>query len=113
MKLRYLLKKYNLSHAVIAEALGLKRINIDRYDNLIERSVNEVLIISKATGIKFSELVGLNDPELKSIDKLKFPNNPKEDSSLIISTQLKTINALEQTIKSKDELIEMLKNKGK
>ena len=112
MRLRDLLKKYNIQHKVIADALGMNRINIDRYDNLYERTVNEVMLISKATGISISELLGLNDQEIKRIDKLKFPDSPKEKDKDLITSLKKTIEAKEETIKAKNELIEMLKNKG-
>lgn len=112
MKLRDILRKYNIQHKVIADALGMNRINIDRYDNLYERTVNEVMLISKATGISISELLDLDDQEMKRIDKLKFPDSPREKENKLVASLQNTIEAQEETIKAKNELIEMLKNKG-
>lgn len=113
--LKQLLKKYNIPHKIIAEALGLNRINIDRYDDLMERSVNEVMLISKATGISFSELLGISDPETKKVDKLiiKYPESPDKKNEVLIESMKQTINALENALKTKEEIIEILKNKDK
>ncbi|MFV0331235.1 MAG: hypothetical protein ACK5KL_15670 [Dysgonomonas sp.] len=68
--LRSLLKKYGIRQSVVFEALGRERLNLDRYDDLMERSVKEVMLISKATGISFSELIGIEDKDISKIDKL-------------------------------------------
>ncbi len=68
--LRSLLKKYGIRQSVVFEALGRERLNLDRYDDLMERSVKEVMLISKATGISFSELIGIEDKDINKIDKL-------------------------------------------
>lgn len=111
MKLRDILRKHNIQHKVIADALGINRINIDRYDNLYERTVNEVMLISKATGISISELLELEGKEIKRIDKLKFPDSPMEKNIDLIKSLKKTIEVQEEIIKAKNELIEILKNK--
>lgn len=79
-RLRDILKRHKIKHSVITEALGINRINISRYDNLMDRPVKEVVLISKATGIKFSELIGINDKDTKVIDTFlsKLAKNEKE-----------------------------------
>lgn len=79
-RLRDILKRHRVKQTDVAQALGLNRINIDRYDDLTERSVKEVLIISKATGIKFSELIGIDDKDTRAIDRFlkKLAQNEKQ-----------------------------------
>lgn len=67
--LRDILKKHKIQQSVVAKALGLQRVNINRYDNMIERSVKEVILISKATGIPFSELIGIDSKDIKNVDR--------------------------------------------
>lgn len=59
--LRELLKEKNIPQSIVAEALGIQPTNMRRYDNLRDRSINEIITISKATGISISELLGGND----------------------------------------------------
>lgn len=79
--LREILKRHGIKQAVVFEALGRERINLDRFDDLMERSVKEVMLISKATGIRFSELIGINDKETRSIDRFikKLAQNEKRE----------------------------------
>ena len=56
--LREILKEKNIAQSVVAEALNIKPTNLVRYDNLQKRSLEEVSVISKATGIDISELIG-------------------------------------------------------
>lgn len=56
--LREILKEKNITQSVVAEALNIKSTNLIRYDNLQKRSIEEIDIISKATGISISELIG-------------------------------------------------------
>lgn len=56
--LREILKEKNIPQSVVAEALNIKTSNLVRYDNLQKRSIEEILIISKATKIDISELIG-------------------------------------------------------
>lgn len=111
--LRKLLAKNGIQQKVVSEALGLERINIGRYDDLSERRVSEVIAISKATGINFSELIGMYDSDMKAIDSfiIKYPERVKEENSAVVESLKETIEALKEVIKSKDELIEILKNR--
>ena len=56
--LREILKEKDITQLVVAEALGIKVENIRRYDNLQKRSIEEISIISNATGLNISELIG-------------------------------------------------------
>lgn len=58
--LREILKEKNITQNTVAQALNIKPTNLARYDNLQKRSLEEVSIISKATGIDISELIGCN-----------------------------------------------------
>lgn len=58
--LRELLKEKGITQTVVADALGVLPGNLKRYDTLRDRSINEIIIISKATGISISELLGGN-----------------------------------------------------
>lgn len=58
--LRELLKEKNISQATVAAALSIQPANLRRYDNLRDRSFNEIITISKATGISIVELLGGN-----------------------------------------------------
>lgn len=58
--LREILKERNITQSTVAEALKIKPTNLVRYDNLQKRSLEEIVIISKATGIDISELIGCN-----------------------------------------------------
>lgn len=59
MTLRELLKDKGIAYKVVSDALGVHPNNMPRYDDLMKRSVEEVVTISKATGIDISELIGL------------------------------------------------------
>ena len=56
--LREILKEKDITQLIVAEALGIKVENIRRYDNLQKRSIEEISIISNATGLNISELIG-------------------------------------------------------
>lgn len=56
--LREILKEKAISQQVVADALGINVTNIRRYDDLSKRSLDEIVIISKVTGIDMSELIG-------------------------------------------------------
>jgi hypothetical protein len=60
MTLREILREKNVPVKVVADALGIHPNNIARYDDLMRRSVDEVMTISKATGIDLSELIGVS-----------------------------------------------------
>lgn len=62
MTFRELLKKYNIRQLDIAYKLGIPQSNLKRYDNLKERSVNEVILIHELTKIPYKELI---ETELK------------------------------------------------
>ena len=51
MTLRELLKEKGIAYKVVSDALGIHPNNMPRYDDLMKRSVEEVMIISKATNI--------------------------------------------------------------
>ena len=62
MTLRELLKEKGIAYKVVSDALGIHPNNMPRYDDLMKRSVEEVMIISKATNIDLSELIGISLP---------------------------------------------------
>ncbi len=62
MTLRELLKEKGIAYKVVSDALGIHPNNMPRYDDLMKRSVEEVMIISKATNIDISELIGISLP---------------------------------------------------
>lgn len=68
MTLRELLKEKGIAYKVVSDALGIHTNNIPRYDDLMKRSVEEVMIISKATNIDISELIGVSLPKKSDVE---------------------------------------------
>ncbi len=66
--LREILKEKAISQQVVADAFGINITNIRRYDDLSKRSLNEIMIIAKATGIDMSELIGVNIPQINEAE---------------------------------------------
>lgn len=97
MTLREILKDKGIPYKVVSDALGIHPNNMPRYDDLMKRSVDDVLTISKATGIEPSELIGfsigMNQPPSESDRMLS-----------IIESQQRTIEVLAKSVsKSKSE----------
>lgn len=92
MTLRELLKEKGISYKVVSDALGIHPNNMPRYDNLMKRSVEEVMIISKATSIEPSELIGISLPKQSDIDESSPITNERLLS--IIESQQRTIENL-------------------
>ena len=67
MILRELLKEKGIAYKVVSDALGIHPNNMPRYDDLMKRSVEEVMIISKATNIDLSELIGISLPRQSEV----------------------------------------------
>ena len=67
MTLRELLKEKGIGYKVVSDALGIHPNNMPRYDDLMKRSVEEVMIISKATNIDLSELIGISLPRQSEV----------------------------------------------
>ena len=67
MTLRELLKEKVIAYKVVSDALGIHPNNMPRYDDLMKRSVEEVMIISKATNIDLSELIGISLPRQSEV----------------------------------------------
>lgn len=67
MTLRELLKEKGIAYKVVSDALGIPPNNMPRYDDLMKRSVEEVMIISKATNIDLSELIGISLPRQSEV----------------------------------------------
>lgn len=91
MTLRELLKNKGIAYKIVSDALGVHPNNMPRYDDLMKRSVEEVITISKATDIDISELIGLtisSPPKDQSA-----PINPERLFS-IIESQQRTIENL-------------------
>lgn len=58
MTLRELLKENRIPQQLVADALGISQSGMYRYDDLSKRSIEEVITISKATGLSISILLG-------------------------------------------------------
>ena len=67
MTLREWLKEKGIAYKVVSDALGIHPNNMPRYDDLMKRSVEEVMIISKATNIDISELIGISLPRQSEV----------------------------------------------
>lgn len=67
MTLRELLKEKGIAYKVVSDALGIHPNNMPRYDDLMKRSVEEVMIISKATNIDISELIVISLPRQSEV----------------------------------------------
>ena len=67
MTLRELLKEKGIAYKVVSDALGIHPNNMPRYDDFMNRSVEEVMIISKATNIDISELIGISLPRQSEV----------------------------------------------
>lgn len=89
MTLRELLKEKGIAYKVVSDALGIHPNNMPRYDDLMKRSLEEVMTISKATGIGTSELIGIS----LSTDTDSSPIT-KERLLSIIESQQRTIENL-------------------
>lgn len=81
--LREILRERNISQSVVAEALGIQPNNIKRYDDLSKRSIEDIFIISKATGLDISDLIGHNidtttneEPYLTTSPGIKYFQRP-------------------------------------
>ncbi|MEO3211527.1 hypothetical protein [Parabacteroides distasonis] len=59
MTFRELLKKYDIKQLDIALALKIDPRNIRRFDDLKERTINEVVLIHELTKIPYTELIGM------------------------------------------------------
>ncbi len=58
MTFRELLKKYDIKQLDIAVKLGIHPNHLRRWDNLKDRTINEVILIHKLTNIPYIELIG-------------------------------------------------------
>ena len=67
MRIEELLKEKGIAYKVVSDALGIHPNNMPRYDDLMKRSVEEVMIISKATNIDLSELIGISLPRQSEV----------------------------------------------
>ena len=67
MTLRELLKEKGIAYKVVSDALGIHPNNMPRYDDLMKRSVGEVVIVSNATNIDLSELIGISLPRQSEV----------------------------------------------
>ena len=67
MTLRELLKEKGIAYKDVSDALGIHPNNMPQYDDLMKRSVEEVMIISKATNIDLSELIGISLPRQSEV----------------------------------------------
>ena len=90
MTLRELLKEKGIAYKVVSDALGIHPNNMPRYDDLMKRSVEEVMIISKATNIDISELIGISLPRQSEVPT-PFTN---ERLFSVIESQQRTIENL-------------------
>ena len=90
MTLRELLKEKGIAYKVVSDALGIHPNNMPRYDDLMKRSVEEVMIISKATNIDLSELIGISLPRQSEVP------TPITNERLfsVIESQQRTIESL-------------------
>lgn len=90
MTLRELLKEKGIAYKVVSDALGIHPNNMPRYDDLMKRSVEEVMIISKATNIDISELIGISLPRQSEV------STPITNERLfsVIESQQRTIENL-------------------
>lgn len=89
MTLRELLKEKGIAYKVVSDALGIHPNNMPRYDDLMKRSLEEVITISKATGIDTSELIGISLPTDTDSSSIT-----KERLLSIIESQQRTIENL-------------------
>ena len=90
MTLRELLKEKGIAYKVVSDALGIHPNNMPRYDDLMKRSVEEVMIISKATNIDLSELIGISLPRQSEVPT----PIPNERLFSVIESQQRTIENL-------------------
>jgi len=90
MTLRELLKEKGIAYKVVSDALGIHPNNMPRYDDLMKRSVEEVMIISKATNIDISELIGISLPRQSEVP----PPITNERLFSVIESQQRTIENL-------------------
>ena len=88
MTLRELLKEKGIAYKVVSDALGIHPNNMPRYDDLMKRSVEEVMIISKATNIDLSELIGISLPRQSEVP------TTNERLFSVIESQQRTIENL-------------------
>lgn len=106
MTLRELLKEKGIAYKIVSDALGIHPNNMPRYDNLMKRSVEEVITISKATNIDISELVGSSllrqSDETPSVSPVSELSPSSVDSRLLalIESQQRTIEKQASTIEN-------------
>lgn len=85
-----MLKEKGIAYKVVSDALGIHPNNMPRYDDLMKRSVEEVMIISKATNIDISELIGISLPRQSEVP----PPITNERLFSVIESQQRTIENL-------------------
>lgn len=104
MTLRELLKEKGIAYKVVSDALGIHPNNMPRYDDLMKRSVEEVITISNATGIQLSELIGLS---------MKLPQEGKCHDAVPDTTDrlLSIIESQQRAIETQASTIEAISRK--
>lgn len=97
--LREILKEKNIPQSIVSEALGIQPGNLRRYDNLMDRSVNEILIISNSTGIDPFDLIGISMPSQPKELSQK-PSTEEKAASITPERLLSIIESQQRTIEN-------------
>lgn len=112
--LRDILKNHQISQLTVADALGINVNNIRRYDDLRKRSIEELEIISKSTGISMSELIGSEidltktKPYEINSDKIDILQEQNADYIKINKEVMDLLKLQSETILSQQRTIEKL-----
>lgn len=86
--LREIIKESGYTNKAVADALGISETNIKRYDNLMKRSLEDIIKIANALNMPVDKLVEISFPQ-------QLPVASTEDRLLsIIESQQRTIENL-------------------
>lgn len=117
MTLREILKKHGIKQKIVADALNIHVNAISRYDDLTKRTVNDLIVISKASGLTIKQLLteSLNMELYKSLYNSHVEQSKEYEEFLIEANKIdrsdhEKIKAALQEADQKNKRLEMTLN---
>ena len=66
-RIKDLISRKGLSYAAFAQALGIKRQNLDAYLDAQKKDINMVIKMAEVLGMSLYEFIGMPEPEAKDV----------------------------------------------